>query len=128
MDPQDFRQGALNATAGLLGIFICSLLAYCVVRLFASEILPNNREILALIIGVLLRELSTFVQYLLGSSSQAKKQADTIDKLAATAKTTAETAQTAQAGANPAPSVTLGPNETVTVAAEPANGSPADKL
>lgn len=115
----ELRQFSVNLGSTILGLFICILLAYVVVRLFGVELPPNNREIAALITGVVLREFSGMCQFFYGSSSDTKKQAETIDRLSKTNEATT-------AAALPqAPAVTLPAGESVTIAAkDDANANP----
>lgn len=112
MPPLDYRQIAVNLGSSVLGLFICILLAYVVVRLFGVELPPNNREIAALITGVVLREFSGMCQFFYGSSSDTKKQAETIDRLTKTNETTTA------AALPPAPATMLAPGESATITAK----------
>ena len=74
----------------------------------------QSQNALTLLIGILSANVGAVVGFYFGSSSQAKKQADTIDTLA-------KTAQTAGAALTPAePAIPVAPGESVTVKGEEA--------
>lgn len=104
----DWRQAALNATGGIVAICLVLLLAYCLYALVNVEIPTTNKDPLLVVIGILSGSLGAVTQYYFGSSAGAKKQAETLDKMA-------ETARTVSQAAIPTPSMTVSPGEQVTV-------------
>lgn len=104
----DWRQTALNATGGVVAICLVLLLAYCLYALVNVQIPTTNKDPLLVVIGILSGSLGAVTQYYFGSSAGAKKQAETLDKMA-------ETARTVSQAAMPSPSMTVSPGEQVTV-------------
>lgn len=115
---RDGRQLVLNVTAAGLAAATVALVFLATWFLFNRELALNNRDAVMLVLGVLLAKYSDLHAFFFGSSSQTKRQAETIDKLA-------DTTAKAQEAANPspAPAVTLAPGEKATVAAEGGNGT-----
>ncbi len=105
----DWRQAALNATGGVVAICLVLLLAYCLYALVNVEIPTTNKDPLLVVIGILSGSLGAVTQYYFGSSAGAKKQADTIDRLAATNQAVTNAAVPS------APTIPLSPGDTVTV-------------
>lgn len=113
---KDARQLALNVSGGLLVAATLIMMGYLCWGLLNKEIALNNKDAMMLVLGVLLAKYSDLIGYFFGGSSQSKKQAETIDKLA-------DTTKTAQAAALPSvePAIPLGPGESVKVTADDAS-------
>lgn len=116
------RQDVLNIAGSGIALGLVSILGFMAWALVYVAIPADNREPLLMLLGILSTQVGIVVGFYFGSSSQAKKQAETIDKLADTAKTTAETAHNVHTIASPMPDVSLKSGQTVTV--EATDGKP----
>lgn len=106
---EQLRQIALNISGAILVVATIGFLGYLCWGLVNKEIALNNKDAMMLVLGVFLAKYSDLIAYFFGSSSTNKRQSETLDKMADTAKTVA------QAAAPPAPSIGLSPGEQVTV-------------
>lgn len=107
------RQDWVNIAGGAIAIGLIVLLFYCTHALITQEVPAANKDALMVVIGILSMNVAQVVSFFFGSSSENKKQADTISTLAATALT-------AQAALSPLPAdVTLESGQSATVKAEP---------
>lgn len=111
------RQFSINLGGVLIVTSVVGILIYLCWALLNQEMPITNKDALMMIIGVVLAKFSDIVAWFFGGSAENKKQSETIDKLADTAKTTAQTAQAAIPNAHP--DVTLQPGQTATVEAVP---------
>lgn len=82
-NPQD----VVNWTGAAIAILLALILAFVTYALVRWTIPTENENALMLLLGHLNGMVSVIVAFYFGSSSQAKKQADTIDTLAKTAQT-----------------------------------------
>ena len=108
MNP-DVRQVALNVSGGILVVATLSFLGYLCWGLVNKEIAINNKDAMMLVLGVFLAKYSDLIAYFFGSSSTSKRQAETLDKMAETAKVAT------QAAVPSAPTIPVAPGESVTV-------------
>lgn len=105
---EQLRQVALNISGGILVIATLGFLAYLCWGLVNKEIALNNKDAMMLVLGVFLAKYSDLIAYFFGSSSTSKRQAETLDKIA-------ETAKVATQAAVPTPTIPVAPGESVTV-------------
>lgn len=105
------RKDWINISGAAIAIGLVVNLAALTIAVIFVELKTANENILMFLAGGLLTQVTNIVQWFFGSSSENKKQAETISTLAATA-------QTAQAALNPLSDtvIPVGANETVTVA------------
>ncbi len=104
------KRDALNITGGFLALGMLGVVFFITYALVYVDIKPRNESALLLLVGGLLTQLGSVFNFFFGSSSDNKKQADTISAQA-------ETIKSAQAALAPAaPIVTVAPGDTVTVA------------
>lgn len=106
------RKDWINIAGAAIAVGLVVNLAGLTIAVIFVELKTANENILMFLAGGLLTQVTNIVQWFFGSSSENKKQAETISTLAATA-------QTAQAALTPAAvdTVTLGPGDPpVTVA------------
>lgn len=106
---ESLRQVALNVSGGILVVATIGFLGYLCWGLVNKEIALNNKDAMMLVLGVFLAKYSDLIAYFFGSSSTNKRQAETLDKMAETAKTVS------QAAVPPQPTIPVGPGEHVTV-------------
>lgn len=112
-----FRQEVLNVVGGVVALGLVAILAFITWALVFRAIPVGNENTLIQLVGVLSANIGLVVGFFFGASSQQKKQAETIDKLA-------ETTKAAQAAALPAdPAIPLSPGESVKVTADGTQGS-----
>lgn len=107
------QRDLLNWTGAVVASGLVSILAFVTWALVYRTIPEANQNALTLLIGILSANVGAVVGFYFGSSSQAKKQADTIDTLA-------KTANAAGAALNPPPTIELAPGEAATVKADEA--------
>jgi hypothetical protein len=81
--PQDI----LNLTGGGVAVGLVLVLGFVTWALVFQTVPETNQNGLLILIGILSTNITQVVSFFFGSSSQAKKQADTIDTLAQTART-----------------------------------------
>lgn len=110
---KESRQALLNITGGVIGISLVLILAFMAWALVFRAIPDQNESTLNVLLGILSTQVGMVVGFYFGSSVGSKRQAETIDKLADTAKA---------AIPNGGTDVTLEPGETATVTAEGENG------
>lgn len=77
----------INLTGGMIGMTLIVLLGFTTYALIYVKVPVENQNALTLLIGILSANVGTVVGFYFGSSSTAKKQAETIDTLAKTAQT-----------------------------------------
>lgn len=82
-NPQD----VVNWTGGLVAVGLVSILAFVTWALVYKTVPEANQNALTLLIGILSANVGMVVGFYFGSTSTAKKTADTIDTLAKTAQT-----------------------------------------
>lgn len=110
----DSNRTAINWIGFAIAAANTALLFYLCWGLFNRQFNVEIKDPLMLVLGAIVAKHGDILQWAFGSSSQAKKQSETIDKLA-------DTTKTAQAAAlPPAPSIPVGPGESVTVTADAA--------
>lgn len=107
------RQAAINFGGILIVISTVGMLVYLCWGLLNREMPLTNKDAMMLVIGVLLAKYSDIVAWFFGGSADNKRQTETIETLAATAKTAGEALT-----ANVDPGIELKPGESVTVAAD----------
>jgi hypothetical protein len=109
----DARQSTLNVVGGVIGVVLVLILGFMAWALVYRAIPDQNESTLNVLLGILSTQVGIVVGFYFGSSVSSKRQTETIDKLADTAR-----------AAMPAttPDVTLEPGQTATVAAESADG------
>lgn len=104
-------QDVINYTGGVIAIVLMAILAFVTFALVRWTIPSENENALMFLLGQLTALISVVVAFYFGSSSQSKKQADTIDTLA-------KTAQTAGASlAAPPDAMVIRPGESATATA-----------
>lgn len=101
MNESGVRQQLVNATGLAIAAANTALLFYICWGLFNRQFTIDIKDPLMMVLGVLLAKHGDILQWAFGSSSQAKKQTDTIDALAKTAQTTSATAALAAAPTSP---------------------------
>jgi hypothetical protein len=104
----------LNTTGTLISLGLIAVLAGVTWALIFREVPEANQNALLILIGILSTNITQVVNFFFGSTSDAKRQAETIDTLA---KTTA-TAQMTPAPAGPAAMV-IPPGESATATSTP---------
>lgn len=104
---------AINVAGALVAIGVVSILGFVTWALVFKAIPPQNKDALALLIGVLSSNVAMVVGFFYGSSASNRSQQETIDTLAKTASA----ASAALAPVVPG-EVTLNPGDEVTVAAK----------
>jgi uncharacterized membrane protein len=113
------RKDWINIAGAAIAVGLVVNLAALTLAVIFVELKTANENILMFLAGGLLTQVTNIVQWFFGSSSENKKQAETISTLAATA-------QTAQAALTPSVDTTVipvGANETVTVAGPVTNAT-----
>jgi hypothetical protein len=108
------RKDWINIAGAAIAIGLVVNLAALTLAVIFVELKTANENILMFLAGGLLTQVTNIVQWFFGSSSENKKQAETISTLAATA-------QTAQAALTPMADTTVIPvaaGEQVTVKAD----------
>lgn len=105
---------SLNLAGAFVAAGLIAILGFVTWALVFAEVPEANQNALTLLIGILSANVGVVVGFFFGSSVTNKKQADTIEKQAATI-------QTAQAALAPTghADVMLAPGETATVEAKP---------
>lgn len=106
-----FRQETINLVGGAVALGLVAILAFLSWALVFREIPLTNETGMSILLGILSAQVSVVVGFYFGTSSVAKRQTETIDKLA-------DTAAAAQAATNPAPAKVLEPGESATIAAK----------
>lgn len=106
---EQLRQIALNVSGAILVMSTIGFLGYLCWGLVNKEIALNNKDAMMLVLGVFLAKYSDLIAYFFGSSSTNKRQAETLDKMADTARTVS------QAAIPPQPTIPLSPGDSVTV-------------
>jgi len=109
---KNLRQTAINVSGGILVIATLALLAYLCWGLIHREIALNNKDAMMLVLGVLLAKYSDLIAFFFGGSSEAKRQSETIEKLA-------DTANQVASNGHSKPDVVIEPGQTATVKADP---------
>ncbi len=108
------RQESLNIAGAAIGIGLVGIMGFLSWALVYVTVPADNETAMNVLLGILSSQVSMVVGFYYGSSSTNKRQSDTIDKLAETAKTVTQAAMPTP------PAVTLQPGESATVeAAEP---------
>lgn len=79
------QRDIINWTGGLVAIGLIGIVGFLAWALVMRTVPTENQDAMLLLIGNLMGLLGIVVGFYFGSSSAAKKQADTIDKLATTA-------------------------------------------
>lgn len=105
---REAHRTALNVSGGLLVVATVAFLGYFSWGILNKEIPVSNRDAVMLVLGGLLAKYSDLISFFFGSSHTNKQQAETLDKMA-------ETARTVSQAAVPSPSMTVSPGEQVTV-------------
>jgi len=110
---KDVRQSLLNITGGVIGVALVAILGFMAWSLVYRAIPAENESTLNVLLGILSTQVGMVVGFYFGNSVGSKRQTETIDKLA-------ETAKAAQAAlpTNAKPDVTLEPGESATVKAD----------
>lgn len=106
---------ALNIAGAFVGAGLIAILGFVTWALVYVQIPTGNENVFTVLIGILAANVGMVVGFFFGSSATNKKQADTIDKQAATI----QEAQSALAPLGPAPTVKLDPGEQAVVQASP---------
>lgn len=104
----------INWTGGIVAVGLILILGFMTWALVMRTVPAENQNALLLLIGNLTGLVGIVVAFYFGSSSAAKKQADTIDKLAATAQTVTA------ANAPPGDAMLIRPGDSATATATPA--------
>lgn len=91
MDRRKNPQDIVNVTGGTIAIGLIAILGFLTWALIYVEMPEANQNVLTVLVGILSATVNQVVSFYFGSSSQAKKQADTIDTLAKTAQTAGTT-------------------------------------
>lgn len=116
-----FKHDTLNAAGAVIGVLLVGVLAFLAWALVYVRVPSENETAMNVLLGILSTQVGIVVGFFFGSSVSTKKQTDTIDKLADTAKAVQAAASTAA----PEPSIPLAPGDTVRVTAEqPSGGVP----
>jgi hypothetical protein len=105
---------SLNLAGAFVAAGLIAILGFITWALVFVTVPPDNQNTLTLVIGILSANVGLVVGFFFGSSVTNKKQAETIDKQAATI----QEAQSALAPLSPAPTVNLGPGESAVVQAD----------
>lgn len=108
------RQDVLNRQGGFIAILLAAMIAFLLWALIFKKIPQGNGDVLLVLIGILSRDFATVVNFHFSSTSQQKKQIETIDTLAQTAKRAGEEL----APIKSTPDLKLEPGQTATVKAE----------
>jgi len=80
------RQEVLNVAGGLIGVGIVSILGFITWALVFRAIPVENETAMNVLLGILASQVNLVVGFFFGSSVSNKKQSETIDTLASTAK------------------------------------------
>lgn len=114
---------SLNIAGAFVASGLIAILGFVTWALVFAEVPEANQNALTLLIGILSANVGVVVGFFFGSSVTNKKQAETIDKQAATI----QEAQSALAPlTDTKPTVQLAPGEVATVAADPASSDKAN--
>lgn len=108
------RRDTLNIAGSLVALGLIANLSFVTWALVFIAIPEQNQNALTFLLGNLSTFVGMVVGFFFGSSFTNKKQAETIDKQAATI----QEAQSALAPATPDPTVNLAPGEKAVVKAE----------
>lgn len=106
------RQDLLNLAGSGIAIGLVSILGFMAWALVYVAIPADNREPLLMLLGILSTQVGIVVGFYFGTSSQARKQADTADKAMDIAKQATHAALP-----NTTPDVTLKSGQSVNVEA-----------
>jgi hypothetical protein len=106
-----------KVSAGLAS-FVVALVPYAFTMLLITDVPPNTRDIVMVLVGVIAANATQAVQHRFGSNPASQRKDDTIQTLANTASQ-AQAALAPVLGA-PADAVEIKPGETATVTAKPA--------
>lgn len=82
----EFNRDVLNVVGGLIAVGIVSILGFITWALVYQTIPAGNENTLIQLVGVLSANIGMIVGFFFGNSVSSKKQTETIDKLADTAK------------------------------------------
>jgi Tfp pilus assembly protein PilN len=102
------RQESLNLAGALIGVLLVGVLAFLAWALVFVRVPPENETAMNVLLGILSTQVGIVVGFYFGSSLGNKKQAETLDKMA-------ETARTVSQAAIPTPSMTVASGEQVIV-------------
>lgn len=105
------RQTVINLSAAFVAATILGTMAFIAWALVYREIPKGNETTLVQFVGALQALAGLIVGFFFGSSHTNKRQAETMDKLA-------ETAKQATQAASPAPSIPIAPGDQVTIKGE----------
>lgn len=114
IDKADNGRSVVNGIGLAIAMANTALLFYICWGLFNRQFSVDIKDPLMMVLGVLLAKHGDILQWAFGSSSQAKKQTDTIDTLAKTARTAGVTLATAAA---PADTLIIPPGSSATASA-----------
>jgi hypothetical protein len=106
----------LNVAGALVAFGLILILAFVTWALVYVQIPQGNENVLTVLIGILSANVGLVVGFFFGSSQTSKRQSETIDTLAQTAKKAGD-ALPLPAGREP--TVKLDPGESATVEATP---------
>jgi hypothetical protein len=85
------RQHSLNFIGGVVAGGLIGILAFVTWALVFRTVPETNENALLILIGILATNIGQVVNWFFGSSSESKKQTDTIETLAKTAQTAGAT-------------------------------------
>lgn len=85
------RQHSLNLIGGVVASGLIGILAFVTWALVFRTVPETNENALLILIGILATNIGQVVNWFFGSSSESKKQTDTIETLAQTARTAGAT-------------------------------------
>jgi uncharacterized membrane protein len=100
----------LHLAGAAIAVGLIALLGYCTHALIHTTVPPENKDPLLVVIGILSMNVGAVISYFFGNTADRKRQSDTIEKLA-------DTAKAVQAASMTPPDVLLPPGQTVTVEA-----------
>lgn len=107
----EYKQEVLNVVGGIVALGIVGILGFITWALIFRPIPHGNENTLIQLVGVLSANVAMIVGFFYGSSVGSKRQSETIDKLADTARSVQ------QANAPKEPAIQLQDGESVKVEA-----------
>lgn len=111
------QRDVINWTGGVVAMGLVLILAFVTFALVYVEVPEANQNALTLLIGILSANVGLVVGFYFGNSSQAKKQAETIDTQAKTMAAQATAAAIATPGND---TLVIPPGGTATASSTPA--------
>lgn len=102
------RQAILNLSGGFVAVSILGTMSFIAWALVYKEVPKANETTLVQFVGALQALAGLVVGYFFGSSHTNKQQAETVDKLSESLRSTTQ-------ASNPATSIPVSPGESITV-------------